>query len=54
MNYNSHDFCYQERNQAKSIGELKEFVQKLPQMQAERQSVATRKYEAVKFYNLDL
>lgn len=36
---------YEERHAAKSIGELKEFVQKMPQFQMYKQSVATRKYK---------
>ena len=35
---------YDERHAAKTVGELKQFVQKIPQMEAYKQSVALRKY----------
>ena len=37
-------FCSQERHAAKTIGEMKQFVSKLPHLQATRQSLATRKF----------
>lgn len=34
---------YEERHAAKTVGELKQFVQRIPQMEVYKQSVATRK-----------
>ena len=34
---------YEERHEAKTVSELKQFVAKLPQMQATKQSLALRK-----------
>lgn len=36
---------YEERHAAKTVGELKQFVQKIPQIGVYKQSVATRKYK---------
>lgn len=41
---------YEERHAAKSLGELKQFVQKIPQMEVYKQSVATRKISYFFFY----
>ena len=38
---------WQERHAAKTIGEMKQFVSKLPHLQATRQSLATRELTAV-------
>ena len=35
---------FQERHSAKTVGEIKEFVSKLPHMQGEKTSLATRKH----------
>ncbi len=40
---------YEERHEAKTVSELKQFVAKLPQMQATKQSLALRKYFVVFF-----
>ena len=36
-------FLFKERHAAKTVGEIKQFVSKLPHMQAAKQSLATRK-----------
>lgn len=40
---------YEERHEAKTVSELKQFVAKLPQMQATKQSLALRKFFVVFF-----
>ena len=37
-------FRFQERHAAKTVGEIKQFVSKLPHMQAAKTSLATRRY----------
>ena len=47
------NICYvsQERHSAKTVGEIKQFVSKLPHMQAARTSLATREFWLDKVYN---
>jgi vacuolar protein sorting-associated protein 33A len=39
----------QERHAAKTVGDIKQFVSKLPHMQAAKSSLATRKFEGISF-----
>ena len=42
------DLTLQERKGAKTVRDIKQFVSKLPHIQAAKQSLATRKYSLVK------